>query len=231
MALTLTVPALWATACGTEDADTPDVADIGDAAAIDLRVVIPGPDAAQDLYRLEDRAQHAGTIAADGVIAVITAPITLAAADRTIDTCALSVNVPTARRFHPDPGATGLTGVVGPATGELLVDAFHADALDLSPDDRVTLSPSDGGAGGGVELTVAAVVPDVSIAGYCGALVSRDDMPPTTDGHLLVSLDDPDDVAARERTRGALEGLAADIGRPELRATDAETAAGQDAGR
>lgn len=117
----------------------------------------------------------AGIDGVDGTLTVATADVTMevpAGPDR--DARAIprrtvaEFDVPAGRVLGADLEATGLEGLDAPAPDEVVINEVTAEKLDVSVGDQVRIHAY----GTSTELTVGAVVPEVGLAGYGGAIVA-----------------------------------------------------------
>lgn len=196
--------ALLATAIITSAFVVGDVIDgaVGDEARtrygpIDLTVTTPDRDA----FAAVSAAVSAAIPDLDGVDGLLPATVatgTLEAPSR--DTALPRVEVvelelDDARSFGGDATATGLEAADDLAPGEVLVPAATAERLNLGVGERLRLHI----AGATTEVTLVAVIDEIGLAGYGGAIVAPGTLPdPASDaagGHasvrhqLLVSLE------------------------------------------
>jgi putative ABC transport system permease protein len=143
---------------------------------IDEEVAIrPAADLDHHLAALTDQLMHTHLPGTDGMLAARSATAVLSNG-RTGDAlkadssgCLLGVDFTEGRRFGADPSITGLEGHGDTPTGDqTVVNQRLADNLDLRQGDGLTVYAY----GREHRFTIDRVVPEVGLAGYCGAMVA-----------------------------------------------------------
>jgi putative ABC transport system permease protein len=143
---------------------------------IDQQVAIrPATDLDQHLAALTDRLQHADLPDIDGMLAARSATAVLSngrsgdALKANTSGCLLGVDFNQGRAFGSDPSITGLEGQGATPTGDqTVINESLANSLDLQRGDHLTVYAY----GQQHRYTVDRVVPEVGLAGYCGAMVA-----------------------------------------------------------
>ncbi len=124
---------------------------------------------------LTDQLMHTDLPGADGLLAARSATAVLSngrsgeALKADTSGCVLGVDFTEGRRFGTDPSITGLEGHGDTPTGDqTVINERLAHSLDLQQGDDLTVYAY----GQQHRFTVDRVVPEVGLAGYCGAMVA-----------------------------------------------------------
>ena len=131
------------------------------------------PTDAADLDEVRAAIEAAEIDAVDGILPVriatlaIETPSSGAVSPRTR---VMELEQTEAQSFGAEPDTTGLTGIESPGDGGILLNERSARQLEARPGDDVMLHAY----GAVIELNVTAVVPEIGIAGFAGAIVDSD---------------------------------------------------------
>jgi putative ABC transport system permease protein len=143
---------------------------------IDVQVAIrPAADLDHHLAELHDQLAHTtlpgtdGMLSAKSTTAVLSNGRTGDALKADSSGCVLGVDFAEGRRFGADPSITGLADAGATPTGSnAVINERLARNLELSEGDRLTIYAN----GRAHRFDVQRIVPEVGLAGYCGAMVA-----------------------------------------------------------
>ncbi len=151
-----------------EEPDVPQTSTVRVPIDVEVRITSAPGELDHELGRVADRIRHLTLPGAVGLLVARSAPATLQTNAGPATTCVVELDPREARRFGPDPAATGFEGVDAPQQNGMVLDAAVAAKLDVRAGGELTAAIGTRRQ----RFAVEDVIPPDGLAGYCGAVVS-----------------------------------------------------------